>query len=299
MTCKGVIYNIQRMSVHDGPGIRTTVFFKGCPLRCQWCSNPESISFSKQLMVFEDLCTGCGACGAACPHGAITRNGRCGTTDRSLCQNCGACLDVCPAGCRAISGKEYSVDEVMHIIRKDRAFYRNSGGGVTFGGGECMAQEEFLFSLLEASRAEGLHTCLDTSGYFAPGLLERFLPFVDVILYDIKHMDAESHRGLTGADNALILANLRMLLESAPQKVRIRMPLIPDANDTEENIAAMAKLLHPYGCAAVEVMPNHFFGRNKYLALQRSIPGFPEYTPEALRAILDLFARYGLTATVV
>lgn len=299
MSGKGIIYNIQRMSVHDGPGIRTTVFFKGCPLRCQWCSNPESISFSRQLLVFENLCTGCGACDMVCPHRAVTREGERRNRDIERCQGCGVCAGVCPTDARAISGKEYSVDEVMRVVHQDSAFYRNSDGGVTFGGGECTAQGEFLLALLESSRESGLHTCVDTSGYCAPGLFEKILPLADLFLYDLKHMDPESHKRLTGADNAVILANLRTLLETDPQQVHIRMPLIPEVNDTDKNIAAMAEFLHPYECAAIEVMPYHLFGRNKYLALKRAAPGFSEYTPEALHAALERFARHNLAVTIV
>lgn len=299
MSDKGMIYNIQRMSIHDGPGIRTTVFFKGCPLRCQWCSNPESLDFSKQLLVFKDLCTGCGACEALCPHSAVIRDGVRRHRDLARCQGCGACAIWCPTEARVVSGKEYSVEEVMHVVRKDAAFYRNADGGVTFGGGECTAQGDFLLALLEFCRYESLHTCVDTSGYCAPGLLEKITPLTDLFLYDVKHMDSETHKRLIGSDNTVTLANLRTLLETVPWKVHIRMPLIPGLNDHDQNIAAMADFLLPYGCNEVMVMPHHVFGRNKYLALNREVPDLPEYTPEALHGVLQRFSLHGLTTTVV
>ncbi len=299
MSEQGVLYNIQRMSVHDGPGIRTTVFFKGCPLSCPWCSNPESQGYAPQLMVFENLCVGCGACENACPHDAVVKNGKQYNRNIGQCTNCGACAEVCSAKARVMSGRRYSIDQVMSIVRKDASFYRNSGGGVTFGGGECTAQGAFLLSLLESCRDEGFHTCVDTCGCCASELFEQLIPLTDLFLYDIKHMDPAQHKDLTGVDNKVVLANLRTALKTDPQKVRIRMPLIPEANDDNENIEAMAEFLKGHGCETVDVMPYHLFGRNKHLALNRSIPQFSEYSPEGLHSVLERFLRQGLVPTVV
>lgn len=299
MPVKGVIYNIQRMSVEDGPGIRTTVFFKGCPLRCLWCSNPESQGFAPQLMMFEDLCGGCGACKAVCPHDAVTVEGERRNRDLGKCVDCGVCTAVCPNDARVMSGREYDVDEVMRIVRRDGAFYRNSDGGVTFGGGECTSQGEFLLALLEASRYDGLHTCVDTCGCCSSDLLARVIPMTDLFLYDLKHMDPEAHKRLTGVDNTGILANLRTLLEADGGKVRIRMPLMPNLNDGDENIAAMSDFLRRFGCDNVDVMPCHFFGRSKYLALRRLTPNIQKYGPEELRAVLERFSRHGLKVTLI
>lgn len=299
MSDQGIIYNIQRMSVHDGPGIRTTVFFKGCPLSCRWCSNPESQAFAPQLMVFESLCSGCGTCDRVCPHDAIIRNGELRNRDMERCADCGQCAKACPTKARAMSGSAYTVDQVMDIVRKDAGFYRNSGGGVTFGGGECTSQGEFLLSLLESCRSNGLHTCVDTCGCCSPEFFKKLIPLTDLFLYDVKHMDPARHKSLTGADNKLILSNLRTALETAPHKVQIRMPLIPYINDSDENIQSMAAFLKEFGCATMDVMPHHFFGRNKHLSLNRPVPAFAEYSTEELQEVLARFNRFGMAAAVV
>lgn len=187
----------------------------------------------------------------------------------------------------------------MDTVRKDAGFYRNSDGGVTFGGGECTAQGAFLLSLLESCRDEGFHTCVDTCGCCTPELFEKLIPLTDLFLYDVKHMDPARHKELTGVDNKVILANLRTALQTDPQKVRIRMPLIPEANDGKENIEALAEFLKGFCCDTVDVMPYHLFGRNKHLALKRAAPQFSEYTPEALHGVLEHFFQLRLNPTVV
>lgn len=294
----GIVYNIQRMSTKDGPGLRTTVFLKGCPLRCPWCSNPESQSFKPQLMVFGNLCVGCGACAQVCPHGAVIKNGDVYNRDRSLCQDCGACAEVCPAKAREISGKRMSVDEVMRVVDSDSLFYDNSGGGVTFGGGEPTAAGDFLLALLDASIRRGYHICLDTCGVCEPERFKTIMDKVELFLFDCKHMDPEEHKRLTGRDNAVILQNLRALFE-AGKEVRIRVPLMPGINDTEKNIAAMAEFLHPYGHDEVDVLPCHTFGHSKYAALNLPDPSMVPYEPDELTAVLQRFADHGLKVTIV
>ena len=230
----GMVYNIQRMSIQDGPGMRTTVFLKGCPLRCLWCSNPESQSFQPQLMVFENLCSDCGKCREVCPHGAVVREDGHYNRDLSLCNDCGACVETCPTKARVMSGKVMTVDEVMNIVRKDGLFYANSGGGVTFGGGEPTSAGDFLIALLEACRQEGYHTCVDTCGQCSPEQFKKVLGLAEHFLFDCKHMDPPSSTaGLTGKDNAVILTNLREALRSGVP-VQIRIPLMPGLNDSEE-----------------------------------------------------------------
>lgn len=299
MSEQGVLYNMQRMSIHDGPGVRTTVFFKGCPLSCQWCGNPESQSHTPQLMVFENLCIGCGACEKVCPHDAVVTDGELYNRDMDRCAHCGVCVTVCPAKARVLSGSRYSVGRVMDNVRKDAGFYRNSDGGVTFGGGECSAQGAFLLLLLGSCRDEGFHTCVDTCGCCAPELFEQLIPLTDLFLYDVKHMDPFLHKNITGVDNKVILANLRTALKTVPQKVRIRMPLIPEINDDNKNIEAVSELLQEFGCHTLDVMPYHLLGRNKYLALHRPVPQFSGYTPAKLRNVLERFLQKGLVPTVV
>jgi pyruvate formate lyase activating enzyme len=288
------------MSTEDGPGLRTTVFLKGCPLRCLWCSNPESQSFTPQLMVFEDICTGCGRCAEVCPSGAVVtgNNGQSCNRDMDLCTNCGACAPECPARAREMSGKLMSVAEVMDVVRKDSLFYHNSDGGVTFGGGEPALGGEFFLELLRAARNEGLHVCVDTCGFCPEERFKEILPLADLFLFDCKHMDPDEHKKLTAHDNVLILANLRAAFD-AGANARIRMPLIPGMNDSEENIAATAAFLRGYGRRDIDVMPCHSFGRSKYAALNLPLPATGNYAPGDLQTVLERFAKAGLKAAIV
>ena len=299
MGTRGTIYNIQRLSTHDGPGVRTTVFFKGCPLHCLWCSNPESQDCAPQPMYFADLCSGCGQCAARCSHEAVIRHEHTFGRDFSRCVRCGECIAHCPTTACTMSGAVRSVEEVMQIVRKDASFYFRSGGGVTFGGGECTMQGAFLMALIEACAAEGYHICLDTCGQTEPGLFENLLGKADLFLFDVKHMDSAKHRELTGRGNELIQQNLRTALATCPEKLRLRVPLMPGLNDDEENIAAMADLLHGFGVHSVDVLPCHFFGRNKYEALGLPHPEVREYVAEELHAVLEIFARCNLETEIV
>ncbi len=295
---QGIVYNIQRMSTKDGPGVRTTVFLKGCPLHCLWCSNPESQSAQPQLLFFESLCTGCGSCVAVCPAGACSLAKGVSRQDAARCQQCGSCAAACPSKAREMSGKRMSVDDVMHIVRKDALFYENSGGGVTFGGGEPTAGGAFFLDLVDASVQEGFHVTVDTCGYCPAERFDAALKMADLFLFDCKHMDPEQHKALTGQDNVLILRNMRAALESG-KEVHIRMPLMPDLNDSEENLAAMAAFFAPFGRKEIEIMPCHAFGRNKYAALGKPQPAVRQYRPEELREVQARFMRHGLSAIIV
>ena len=250
----GRIFDIQRFSVHDGPGIRTIVFLKGCVLRCKWCCNPESQEYAVQQM---------------------KQNGKIKTV-----------------------GRDVTVREVLQEVEKDRIYYRRSGGGVTFGGGEPTAAGAFLLGLLDASIRRGYHICLDTCGVCEPERFRKIMNQVELFLFDCKHMDPDEHKRLTGLDNVIILQNLHALFE-AKKTLRIRVPLMPGINDTEKNIAQMAAFLHKHGHNEVDVLPCHTFGHSKYAALNLADPVMVPYQPEELAAALERFAKYDLKVTIV
>ncbi len=224
---KGTIFNIQRYSIHDGPGIRTTVFFKGCPLRCLWCQNPESQTFQQELFFNRDRCTGCGRCLPACPEKAIEIVEGRSRTLRTLCNVCGACAEVCPEEARVLMGKVVSAKEVFAEVDKDAVFYERSGGGVTLSGGEPLAQPEFAIEILSLCKNAGIHTAIETCGHAPWETVERVLKVVDLVLYDLKHMDPVEHRKITGVSNALALENLKRVYRESHLALSIRIPVIP------------------------------------------------------------------------
>lgn len=266
----GRIFNIQRYSIHDGAGIRTLVFLKGCPLRCLWCSNPESQKGTPELGVIAARCVGAQTCGApcvpACPLGAIALDERGKVVlDRKTCDTCGKCAEVCGQEALKRVGREMTVEAVLREIEKDRPFYRRSGGGVTIGGGEPLAQPRFTAELLEAAQVEYLHTAIETSGHAPWPHLESVLRHVDLLHFDLKHMDPGQHQALAGPSNELILDNLRRVLSiKEPQDVIIRIPVIPGCNDSLENISASARFAADLGFLLVELIPYHRFGVSKY-----------------------------------
>lgn len=284
---KGLIFNIQQFSVHDGPGIRTTVFFKGCPLRCLWCSNPESQNSFPELMVRDILCQGCGACVSACPQGAVTfspTEGR--KIDRRKCNNCLVCVSACIYGSLKVCGQYLTVEEVIQEVLKDRLFYKNSGGGVTLSGGEVLMQSAFAREVLKSCKAEGLHTALDTSGFGPWEALEALLPWVDLLLFDVKHLDSQTHRRTTGMGNELILENLKKA--ASRTDIWLRVPLIAGFNDDDGHMSAVAALARQVKARKVSLLPYHEGGKSKAEQLGRTYFYTESLIPQADRVRLYL-----------
>ncbi|MDA8218116.1 MAG: glycyl-radical enzyme activating protein [Dehalococcoidales bacterium] len=320
----GRLFNIMKYSVRDGTGIRITVFFKGCPLRCAWCHNPESQALFDEIMFTPELCLNCGQCSRLCPRALITRRHPTGAPAlnaavpyrRAECQHCGRCAAACPSGAREIAGRQATVEEVLREIENDTVFFDQSGGGVTFSGGEPLLQSGFLLDLLHGCRALELHTAVDTSGYAPFSVIEEVAPLVDLLLYDLKVMDGDRHRHWTGVSNDLILSNLRWLAANH-HRVVIRVPVIPGVNDDEENMEEMgrflvevrlaaaaaakakATLLHPDHLSVV-LLPYHKAGVEKYRRLDRryDLGDLEPATPEALEGIAAKLRQLDLSAGV-
>lgn len=268
MDLKGCVFDIQRFSVHDGPGIRTNIFLKGCPLQCLWCCNPESQHSKPELMYNPDKCIGCGKCISLCLENAIQEKAGMILFDHSRCVNCGACVEECYAEARIMKGKYMSVDEVVSEIEKDVSFYKNSGGGITFSGGEPLMQAEFVKQVLMKCRQYGIHTAMETCGYAPWRNLEIVAPFVDVFLYDIKHMDSEKHKEFTGSGNEQILENCRRLVAMG-KKVIIRVPVVPTFNADEQSIVNIAQFAKQIGVSEINLLPYHRYAAGKYKLLMR------------------------------
>ncbi len=267
---QGILFDIQRFCVHDGPGIRTTIFFKGCNLRCFWCHNPESIQPNPEVQYLPMKCIGCGKCTACCPHGCHSMRDGLHSFDRAACRTCFACAAVCPAEALSVVGKAWTVQQVLDTALRDAPFYRNSGGGVTCSGGEPMLQHAFLRELLSQAKAHGLHTAVDTAGNVPFSWFEEVLPYTDLFLYDLKCMDEGAHALATGAGNRLILENI-LQLSQAGAAIWVRIPVIPGVNDTEDNMARAAQFLRPLkGVRLVELLTFHRLGGGKYESIGRS-----------------------------
>ena len=301
ISATGLVFNIQRFAVHDGPGVRTTVFLKGCPLACQWCHNPESRSNRPELSVVAERCIQCGSCAEACPHDAVVRLED-GTfvTDPYHCTLCGDCAEACPTGGREIVGDDRSVDRVLDEVEKDAVFYERSGGGVTFSGGEPMAQPVFLLALLEACRARGIHTVVDTCGMANASTVRAVAKLADLFLYDLKLMDDDRHWMFTGVGNELILENLALLAELGAE-AWIRVPLIPGINDDEENIDALAAFVGGLGKDyPVHLLPYHSIARDKYGRFGQNYPleGLAPPSEEGIAAAAERLRASGLRVTI-
>ncbi len=296
-----LIFDVKRYSINDGPGIRATIFFKGCPLACRWCHNPESLSPKAQKLFTAAKCIGCGECCRICPVQACTLSAGGVLTDEALCTLCGKCADVCPTLAMQMSGRHYSVCELLEIIEKERPFFDRSGGGVTFSGGEPLLHAEFLIEVLSACGRKGIHRAVDTSGYVKRETLLKVAQHTDLFLYDLKMIDAESHKHFTGVDNRLILDNLKALA-AHDSEIQVRIPLIGGVNDDEDSVVAMAAYVAslPGEKRAVSLLPFHDVARGKdeKLGQIRDLAGLHEPGADALKRVTALFARHGLTATV-
>ncbi|MBI5506731.1 MAG: glycyl-radical enzyme activating protein [Deltaproteobacteria bacterium] len=292
---KGWIFNIQKFSLHDGAGIRTLVFMKGCPLACTWCSNPESQAYRAELLYARGRCIGaseCDRCIPVCKTAAIGRDdeGKV-AVDRTLCDNCGECARVCPSKALELSGTLVSVDDVIRTVEQDGGFYVRSGGGLTVSGGEPLAQDRFVENLLAKAQSRGLDTAIETSGLCRWEALRRVAPHADQIFYDIKCIDARKHRDATGASNDIILENFRRLRREFPRTpVVVRTPIVPGLNDSTADIEAIARFIDAAGgTSAHELLAYHGFGEPKYDRLGRSYPlcGTPPPSEESMAILRE------------
>jgi pyruvate formate lyase activating enzyme len=297
---EGSIFNIQRFSIQDGPGIRTTVFLKGCSLSCLWCSNPESQNSFFEVTHRDMICQKCGRCIEACTAGAISLTDKGTKTDRKKCTNCGKCIEVCVYGARQFYGEKKTVDEVYGEVTRDKPFYLNSGGGVTVSGGEPLLQADFVAELFQRLQESGVHTCLDTCGYADEDSWRKVFPHTNLVLYDLKLMDPQAHRKWTGKSNEKILRGIKLLSELKVPTI-VRIPVIPGANDSEGNMKATARFCLDAGIYEVNLLPYHRFGEGKYTGLDRSYRLGDLRKPDDtdLQKLAGIFRTAGLTCKIV
>ena len=274
---KATVFDIERNSYVDGPGIRTTVFFKGCNLKCAWCHNPESQSPALQMMFYKNKCKGCGKCKEKCP------------SSLEKCELCGKCALYCPHDAREICGREYTLDEVVKEILKDKVFYESSGGGVTISGGEFMLQIDFLEAIHKECKAHGIHTAVDTAGHVPFDYFERIIPYTDLFLYDVKCFDSDTHKRYTGVGNSLILENLKKLL-ATDSKIWVRIPVIPGVNDTDAEMLKIQAFLNSVRMPEnIELLPYHAMGEHKYAALGKEVHPFSAPCKEKMKHLENIF----------
>jgi pyruvate formate lyase activating enzyme len=287
----GTIFDITRYSIHDGPGIRTTVFFKGCPLRCLWCHNPESQVPENEIFFWEDRCVGCGDCINSCNSGAIN--------NAANCTLCGKCVEACCSGAREMVGRQITVSEVVKEIEKDLIFYDQSGGGVTFSGGEPLAQHTFLLDTLIACKEREIHTAVDTTGFCNTDNILQIGASTDLFLYDLKMMDSEKHEKYTGVSNKIILRNLRELSMNHNHIV-IRFPLIPGINDDRQNIWETGQFIINLNIKKIHILPYHDTGKDKYKRLHKTykLQKTKTPTPEKVKTVKETFMEFGLQVEI-
>lgn len=295
----GMISRIARYSVHDGPGIRTTVFLKGCPLRCWWCHSPESQQRGPQLALKPDRCVRCGACIEACTEHAASLGPTGPITDRALCRVCGECAGLCPSGAREITGVEMTADALMAEIARDVVFFEQSGGGVTFSGGEPLVQPDFLEAVLRKARAAGIHTAVDTCGYAEASSVARVIEHTNLFLFDLKVLDEARHAEITGVSNRPILENLRLLIDAGAD-VRVRFPLVSGVNDETGDVEALAAFVKDIGLLHVDVLPYHRAGLAKYerYGLDYRLPDLQPPGEATVERVVAVFRRNGLDARI-
>jgi len=298
---KGLVYSIQRYSIHDGPGIRTLIFFKGCQLKCPWCSNPESQHTCKEIAFSASKCRGCGKCAQVCPLDAIDLQAQY-RIDRNKCNLCGLCVRYCPYEAYTIFGKWMTVDELVLEAEKDRPFYRKSNGGITVSGGEPTLQHEFVKELFKECKKRGLNIAIESHGYAEWKVFESLAPYVDLFQIDIKHMDSDLHKKVIGVPNQQILSNILGIAFDAKEKVAVRIPLIPGFNDTIENFHAVAEFAQKVNSSGnltvVHILPYHSMGQSKYESLAReySMAGTKPPSFDSIEKFLQVFESYGLPA---
>lgn len=297
------ITNIQKFSVHDGDGIRTTVFFKGCPLKCEWCHNPETQRYEKEMQVDTEKCTGCGSCAAVCPEGAVRMEDGKPVLDTQACVLCGRCEDYCPAGVREIIGREYTVRELVKELMKDQMFYEESGGGVTFSGGEVMTMDlDFIVEAAKELKKQDVTLTIDTCGYVPYERFQKLLPYVDTFLYDVKVMDPALHKQYIGTDNQLILDNLVRLAQDGA-RIYIRIPTVKEVNGNEQNMRETIAFLqeHDIHPAQINLLPYHDTGSGKYKKLGMIYEGTDLHAPdqEEMEALAAIFIEAGYKNTKI
>lgn len=296
---RNLITNIQKYSLHDGDGIRTTVFFKGCPLSCKWCHNPETQRFERQLLTNQEKCTGCMSCVTACSKGAVSVKEGKAITDYEKCDGCGDCVTYCLNNLREIAGKEYTVRELVKELKKDEMFYEESGGGVTLSGGEVMRMDmDYIEELVRALKRQGISVTIDTCGFAPYEHFKRLLPYIDTFLYDVKMVDSDLHKKYTGVDNRLILDNLKSLSEDGA-KIYIRIPVIKGVNAEEKHIKETIKWLlnHQIRFRQVNLLPYHNTGSSKYARLEKGYEGeeFEVPSDEEMKQFAELFRGAGIS----
>lgn len=298
----GLVFDVQRFSLHDGPGIRTTVFVKGCPLRCMWCHNPESARAVPELAYLDNLCAGCRECERVCRQGVhrFDADGR-HTLDRGRCEVCGACAEVCVAGALKVTGERKTAHEVMQVVLRDMEYYKRSGGGLTVSGGEPLICLAFTKELLRLAKEAGVHTCIETLAAVPADVVTEVAPFVDLFLIDWKASDPQMHQRLTGQANEQVLRNIDMLYQQG-KAIRLRCPLVPGVNDTPEHLAGIAALSRPYPrLEGLELMPYHNIGNQKYgrYAISNPLPDLPNTDEATKQAWLARLAALGCDRAVI
>ena len=299
---RGVVFNIQRFSIHDGTGIRTTIFLKGCPLRCGWCSNPESMRLSPEIITRDIKCIRCSKCVEACPQQAITTVDNTRIIHWEKCNYCMKCAEVCPSGAIEAVGRYMSVAEVLDTVGRDAGYYRRTGGGMTLSGGEPLVQWQYALKLLQEAKKRGFHTTLDTCGYANWEVLDEVLNYTDLVLYDVKHLDSERHQEATGVPNEQILDNLRKTVGKAATMVWVRYPVIPQFNDTDKEIEELCRfvLAEVPSVEKLSLLPYHKFAETKYSAIGREYPykGIPLHTEERIEDFKKIAESHSLTVDV-